>query len=288
MSNKEMKLDGTEKGRLQRSARRQTNNEAAFKDGDASEPSANPQSHMDFTALAKEITSKIEAIMEEKMTVFSNKLDAITAKIESESRRLNDAECRISSTEDGLAELEAKLTNAEKKLEAIAERLDDQEARARRDNIRIFGVKEGIEGRNALAFFETWLPKILNLETAEGRIRLDRCHRSFGRPKPGVPRAVIMKLHYPADKMKILALSVKHKIEYEGSTIAVRQDFPQKVIQQRRTFNDVCQKLIAKNVRFRMRYPATLFFTHNNKEYSFNGAAAASVVVNALDEDPRE
>lgn len=164
--------------------------------------------------------------------------------------------------------------------------MDDQEARSRRDNIRIFGVKEGIEGSNALHFFETWLPKLLHMETKKGRIRLDRCHRGLGRPKPGTSRVVVMKLHYPADKMKILALGAKQKLEYEGARISIRQDIPQNVLQQRRSFNEVCQKLISKNVRFRMQYPATLRFTYNNKDFSFDSAEEAARFVGVVDPVP--
>ena len=62
-------------------------------------------------------------------------------------------------------------------------------------------------------FLETWRPKILNLETEKGRVRLDRCHRGLGCPTAGVLRIVIMKLHNPTDKINILA---KQKLEYEG------------------------------------------------------------------------
>ncbi|CAJ1072046.1 uncharacterized protein LOC120433173 [Xyrichtys novacula] len=161
-------------------------------------------------AVAAETTAKVAAIMEEKMSMFSNKLDIITAKLESESQRIEE----------------------------------------------------------------------------KGRIRLDRCHRGLGRPKPGVPRVVVMKLHYPADKMKILAVGAKQKLEYEGSRISIRQDIPQNVLQQRRRFNEVCQKLISKHIRFRMQYPATLRFTYNGKDFSFDTAEEAAHIIGAMDAAP--
>lgn len=63
----------------------------------------------------------------------------------------------------------------------------DQKAGYRRYNIRIFSVKEGIEGKNTL----------------------DRYHRDLNSPKPGVP--------LPADRMKLLALSGHQKLKYEGA-----------------------------------------------------------------------
>lgn len=99
--------------------------------------------------------------------------------------------------------------------------MDDQEAGFHRDNIRIFSVKERVEGKNTLSFSETRLPKLLNLERNKGRILLDRCHRGLGRPIPDVPHFVIMTLHYPADKIKIPVLSGNQKLEYEGAWMTI-------------------------------------------------------------------
>lgn len=101
-----------------------------------------------------------------------------------------------------------------------------------------------------------------------------------------MPRVVIMKLHYPADKMKILALGAKQRLEYEGTRISIHQDIPQNALQQRRSFNEVCQKLISKNVRFRLQYPVTLRFTFNNKDFSFDTAEEAAHVIGAMDTVP--
>lgn len=145
---------------------------------------------------------------------MSNKLDIIMAKIESESQCLGEAETRISNAKDILADLEARFTDTETKLAAITNWIDDQEVRACRDTIRVFAVKEGIKEKNALSFFETWLPKPLNSETTKGRIRQNRCHKNLVSLKSGIPCTVIMRFHYPADKMNILALNAKLKLEY--------------------------------------------------------------------------
>lgn len=42
----------------------------------------------------------------------------------------------------------------------MEDRIDDLENRGRSDNIRIVGLGEGIEGRQSLQFFETWLPRV--------------------------------------------------------------------------------------------------------------------------------
>lgn len=114
-------------------------------------------------------------------TIISNKLDIM---LESEAQCIEEAENCISSAEDNIADLECRLADTENKLAALTNRMDDPGARSQRDNIRIFSVKEGIEGNNAMYFFETWLPKLLHMETKNGKIRLDRCHRSLNQHAP--------------------------------------------------------------------------------------------------------
>lgn len=276
---REMPTNKSAKTLVQKNTSQQVDSEATAKDDGVAGANL-------VAAVTAEISDKVAAIVEEKMSMISNKFDIIAAKLESESQCIEEAENRISGAEDIIADLECRLADTENKLAILSNRMDDQEARSCRDNIRIFGVKEGIEGSNALHFFETWLPKILHLDTKKGRIRLDRCHRGLGRPKPGVPRVVIMKLHYPADKMKILALGAKQKLEYVGARISIRQDIPQNILQQRRRFNKVCQKLISKNIRFRMQYPAVLCFIYNNKDFSFDTAEEAAHIIGAMDAVP--
>lgn len=81
-----------------------------------------------ITMLDTETTAKVAAIMEAKMSMFSNKLDIITVKLESDSQRIEEAENCISSVEDTIADLETRLADAEDKLAALTNRMDDQEA----------------------------------------------------------------------------------------------------------------------------------------------------------------
>lgn len=89
-----------------------------------------------------------------------------------------------------------------------------------------------------------------------------------------------MKLHYPADKMKILTLGAKQKLEFEGARITIR---PSKCPAAGEVFTRCAKKLISRNVKFRMQHPATLHFTYNNKVFSVNMAEEAAPIVKAMD-----
>lgn len=96
------------------------------------------------------------------------------------------------------------------------------ENRARRDNIRVVGLKEGAEGVQPVAFFERWLPEILKLDTKRGVIKIDRAHRGLGPARDDRPRPVIIKLHNSGDKQRIMA--VLRQLTHEGQKLYIQQD----------------------------------------------------------------
>lgn len=179
--------------------------------------------------------------------------------------------------------MESRLKGLETKVSTLAERCVDIEGRSRRDNILIFNLKENTEGQQPITFFEKWLPTLLNLETKRGIIKIDRAHRSLGQPKPNRPRTVIIKLHNPRDKMRILAAARERgALTHDGQTIFIRQDLASGVKEMRRAFNGVCQRLIEMNIRFSMRFLATLSFSHGGKSHSFHSPKDALAYMDGL------
>lgn len=96
-----------------------------------------------------------------------------------------------------------KLERTEARLSEAVHRLDDQEKRSRRKNIK----PERTEGANAKEVFETWLPKKpCTSRGKNGRIKTDRCHRSPGqlRTEPTRPKIAYICLHNYANKQMIM------------------------------------------------------------------------------------
>ena len=201
--------------------------------------------------------------MEEKFSKLTDTLDKIAGSLEGQAKRITEAEQRVCVVEDQVATLELRLSQAEDKLVTMAEQMDDAENRSRRDNIQILNLKEGTEGEKPLEFFESWLPKLLGLSAAKGRIKMDRAHRTAG-PRSDRPRPMIIKLHNSRDKPRILAAPRKAKnLEHGGSHIFIHQDLSSAVRLKRCSYNDVVRKLIDKDIRFMMRFPARLVIQHN-------------------------
>lgn len=241
---------------------------------------------MDTSSLIREVSQNFCDMMEVKLFKLSETLDRFSATLESHSKLITEAEQRVSSVEDTLSVLQEKVTKIEKKNKELEASLDEMENRSRRDNIRILNLKEVTEGNQPLQFLESWLPAALCLDGGPGitsRIKIDRAHRGLG-PRGSRPRPVIIKLHNPRDKLKILtALRKKPALEHNGQRIYIQQDISAAVRERRRAFNRVCQALISKGIRFNMRYPATLVVYHNESDHKFETKGAAEDFLNSLD-----
>uniref|UniRef100_A0A3P8S1H5 L1 transposable element RRM domain-containing protein n=1 Tax=Amphiprion percula TaxID=161767 RepID=A0A3P8S1H5_AMPPE len=234
--------------------------------------------------ISQNVVEKISALMDKKFEELSATLNNIAAKVEANIERITEAEHRISAAEDSMSAVTPRLAELEAKVRILTEKCSDMEGRSRRDNILIYNLKEETEGRQPVAFFEHWLPTLLNLETKRGIIKIDRAHRSLGPPRPDRPRAVIIKLHNSGDKSRILTTARKQApLTYEGLTVFIRQDITAPVKEMRRAFNGVCERLIKRDVRFSMRYPATLTFTHGGKTRSFRSPKDALAFLDELD-----
>lgn len=133
-----------------------------------------------------------------------------------------------------------------------------------------------------LEFFESWLPKTLGLRAVKGRIKMARAHWT-ARPRSDHLRPVIIKLHNSREKPRILAAARKAKnMEHEGSRIFIHQDLSNAVRLKRRSYNDVVQKFVDKEIRFMMQFPARLMVQHNGTERSFNSTEEALCFVDTL------
>ncbi|CAG5927165.1 unnamed protein product, partial [Menidia menidia] len=144
--------------------------------------------------IVERVTKNIEEIMDRKVTAILKPVSELAEKFDSMTRRMAAAEQRISDLEDATTRSAPRIESMEKTIGKTLERLDSIENQSRRQNIKIMGLKEGIEGREPAAFFEEWIPKVLGLQQTQ--IKIERAHRTgppAGRRDPDHPRAVLSK-----------------------------------------------------------------------------------------------
>lgn len=195
--------------------------------------------------------------------------DNAIAKSEALDKRVASLESAANSHSDAIAALERDMAVVQKELVTQKARNEDLEARSRRCNLRITGIKERREdGKRPTDFISQCLKETLGLDKLP---LLDRAHRTM-RVRPGdsdPPRAFIIKCHYLQEKEAMLrkAGEIRQLTTGDGDQIRVQPDYTQAVAKQRAEFNEVRGLLrTCEGIRYGLWYPAELRITTSNGE----------------------
>lgn len=177
------------------------------------------------------------------------------------NERVKVVESRVSEVEDQLPPLSKSVQSNAQAITALLNKVDDLENRSRRNNVRLVGVPENAEGRNPVAFFETWLPNVLGKDALSSFFAIERAHRVPTRPFPpgGPPRPILLKLLHFRDRDMILRLAREKKdLEIGGHKISIYPDFSSEIQRRRMQFTDVKRRLRDLNIPYSMQYPTKL------------------------------
>ncbi len=138
----------------------------------------------------------------------------------------------------------------------------DLESRSRRNNIRIIGLPESIEGPRPSVFFSELLAEVFGNGVLESPPECDRAHRSLSdKLRPGQrPRPVIVRLHKFQQKEKIIseARAKRGKLYYHGTPIAIYEDYTPEVLEQRSKYKEVLSELYKLGLKPALLFPARL------------------------------
>ncbi|KAJ1148454.1 hypothetical protein NDU88_001289 [Pleurodeles waltl] len=84
-------------------------------------------------------------------------MDRMSERLDKHAERLDHVENRVSTVEDGQKELASSHTKFNKDLRALRLKVDDMEARSRRNNLRIVGIAESTAINNMESYIENLL-----------------------------------------------------------------------------------------------------------------------------------
>ncbi|RXN22092.1 LINE-1 type transposase domain-containing 1 [Labeo rohita] len=190
---------------------------------------------------------------------------------------LSEHSDRITQLEHDVKALQSKLTSTEKENTALKANIEDLISRSKRQNVRLVGLPEDIEGKNAREYVTNLLSELLGDCLAEPP-ELDRIHRSLW-PKPCAdepPRPLIIRFHRYVIKETVMRWSKSQKdISYKGHKIKMYEDFSTELARKRVAFNKIKSLLYKQGVRFGMLYPARLRVSYNGVEWIFDSPEAA-------------
>lgn len=233
----------------------------------------------DINGLFAEI-AKVGAILNGvagDVTLIKSDTTELKNSVSAIQTRLTEAEGRISDVEDQIANLAKNYDKVIKKVEQLWTRVDDQENRARRNNVRLVGLREGKETGGALS---DYVQKILSngLGLTGGEFEIERCHRSLGpRPSPNrPPRIILVRFLRCTAKEKVLVAAKKKKgVPWEDCKLSFFEDMTKERSAQRKLFSPVMKMLWQHQVKHTLAHPATLRFTWRGRRHSFADAQEA-------------
>ena len=233
-------------------------------------------------------------------------LSCILREIKEEQRRTNDrldeAEGRIEEAEttlQAMGRLMKKLMHRQATTEA---KLIDQEGRARRDNLRIYGIPEKDEGENMCGFLEKLLRETLDI-SEDMEVRIERAHRVQA-AKPvdawSKPRSIVAKFASHRVKEEVIRRAWQKKsVYYNNTRFFIDHDYPPAVLKHRFEYFEVKKILKERKIKFQTPYPAKLRVYYNDGIQLYQSAAQATedmasrglpvtVITAPLDQDDRE
>lgn len=142
------------------------------------------------------------------------------------------------ATSDVVTDLKAKVKALQSRVDQLSENCLDLEGRSKRQNLRIAGVKEGLEnGKKTRDFVAQLLAEVLQLDE---RPMIDQAYRALRvRPEDNEPpRHLIIKIHYCHVFEEILKKVMQSgTLTYQDQQIQILRDFPPAVVKCRAARN---------------------------------------------------
>ena len=193
--------------------------------------------------------------------------------------RTTAVESRVSEIEDRMTPIEREAKAAYQLAREATDRAEDFENRLRRNNVRIVGLPEKVEGRDPTAYVEGWLLDIFGKNSFSPLFAVERAHRVPARPPApgGPPRPMLAKLLHYRDRETVLRQARERaNIQHNGTRVSFYPDFSAEVQRRRAKFFDVKRRLRQLQLSYAMLYPAKLRVIVEGQAQFFDSAKDAA------------
>ena len=220
----------------------------------------------------------IQVTLEGKMDAISTEVTLLRADFGKMKERIKDNQGAVSTLQSENKELKSQMRELMKTTDKIVDKLDEYEGRMRRNNVRITGVPEKMEGPTVDLFVEDLVSKGLKVKGLSNYFSVERAHRvPGGRPRPGAPpRTIIARIFNFRDRDAILQEARKQPpVKIDNASISFFPDFTLRVQKQRRDFLAVKKRMRDQGLKYSMLFPARLRVITNNKTLFFDAPEEA-------------
>lgn len=219
----------------------------------------------------------------ESLTRLETSVGGLSVQLTKLEKRVVDAEERITTTEETTAAHGKAIGFLLQREAELMERCEDLQNQARRQNLRLYQVPDGSEGKDMVAFIRKLLPEVLiDLPLTEEDIRIDRAHRALMlKPKEkDPPRSIVIKFSDYTVKEQILQQAWKQRTVKMGERqIYFDNDYSPELQRKRAQVRYVVKQLKQKNIKAKCIYPARLRMTVGAEEKTFQTVMDAAPVL---------
>ncbi len=181
-------------------------------------------------------------------------------------------------------------------LERLTEKMTDMEDKSRRNNIRLVGLPEGMEGSDVAGFLRVnlsrWIPSLRGRD-----IEIDWAHRIYdGRKNSDRPRTLIFRVLRWHDRLEILKgarQAYPVKCTQDNVTLLFFPDFSPVTAAKRKSLVPVLRSMTALGLQSFLASPAVIKLRHGGEQRCFGSLRKAEDFVSSLSQsgtfaaDPR-
>ncbi|KAL2099486.1 hypothetical protein ACEWY4_003880 [Coilia grayii] len=237
--------------------------------------------------LSSELRSEIATVRAE----LGSSITPLQQKVDRHDDTIRELEHAASDQGDCINELEDLVQTLKKQVSQLNAKCEDLEGHSRRNNIRLVGIPEGVEGPNPTEFVSGLLHNVLKLDH---KPIVDRAHCSLReKPKTGdPPRPFIIRIHYYQDRDRILRKAEElSPVVYQERRAWFFPDYTTAVAKKRAQFGEAKHLLRSiKEVKSRLVYPALLKITLPDRTlHKFEEPSAAEKFIKSINtRSPRE
>ncbi|KAE8278747.1 hypothetical protein D5F01_LYC23666 [Larimichthys crocea] len=139
----------------------------------------------DIKSFKEEITTQVKREMSDLKADIDQKFATVSNDIQEQNEKIDAILTRTEEVEAWSSEANTVLLEVLREQSKTRDKLEDLEARSRRNNLRIYGIPKDTEKGQTLAFVKEWLSTELSIDTD---LQIQRAHRALAaKPKADKP-----------------------------------------------------------------------------------------------------
>ncbi len=192
---------------------------------------------------------------------------------------------RVDSVQAAAREDRRTVTDLRNQMERLTEKMRDIEDRSRRNNVRLVGLPEGLEGSDVAGFLRVnlskWIPSL------KGRnIEIDLAHHVYdggrGSDRPRTLIFRVLRWHDRSEILKGARWAYPVKCTQDNVMLLFFPDFSPATAVKRKSLVPVLRSMTALGLQPFLAYPAVIKLRHGGEQRSFDSLQKAEDFVSSL------